>query len=76
MSRKEGLIASFDFDDEEGLKGAGAVASVNGEAAFTKSFGGAGNAISLGRNTWLSITKEEEIRFRLYLPVNGNMWMW
>ena len=56
---EEDLIASFTFDGEEGLKGAGAVATVNGTAAYEDSFAGAGQAMSLSSSNWLNVTKED-----------------
>ena len=56
---EDDLIASFDFDGEEGLKGAGAVAVVNGTASYEDSFAGSGKAMNIGDSNWLNVTKED-----------------
>ena len=56
---EEDLIASFTFDGEDGLKGAGAAATVNGTAAYVDSFAGAGQAMSISSSNWLNVTKED-----------------
>lgn len=57
----EGLIASFTFDDEEsGFAGAGAKAVVNGTAAFEDSYDGAGQALAVSENNWLSVYAQDD----------------
>lgn len=57
---EETVIADFNFDDgENGFKGNGAVAKVNGTGALTNSYPGGGKSVSLSSNNWLSVTKED-----------------
>lgn len=57
---EETVIAAFDFDSEtDGFKGNGAVAKVNGAGTLTGSYPGGGKSVSLSRNNWLSLEKED-----------------
>ena len=61
VASEDGLIASFNFDNEtDGFTGAGAKAVVNGTAAFEESYSGAGNALSVSEDNWLSVYKEDD----------------
>lgn len=58
---EESLIVDFHFDDEEtGLTGGGAKAVVNGTAAFETSYDGAGKALAVSENNWLSVFREDD----------------
>lgn len=60
VASEDGLIASFNFDDEtDGFTGAGAKAVVNGTAAFEESYPGAGSALAVSSSNWLNVTKED-----------------
>lgn len=57
---EETVIAAFDFDSEtDGFKGNGAVAKVNGAGTLTGSYPGGGKSVSLSRNNWLNLEKED-----------------